>query len=162
MHWVSDLARVCMSILYVLMKPMSSNILRTHCRHTKTAEITTFPFCVSFSVMTCCPGSFIHSFPHRGCGVIRQGARCVCELCVAGVDLYHWFNPRHQKLSHLFFWNLQHTHTESYWVNHIDSVRKFKVCATGNKARKGHITIMWYFIISLARVDLNWASWTFL
>lgn len=37
---LSDLARVCRSILYVLMKPISSNMLRTHCRETKHARDT--------------------------------------------------------------------------------------------------------------------------
>ena len=114
-----------MSILYVLMKPMSSNMLRTHCRHTQQVQLH------HFSVL-CCP-SFSRSFslsvsgPYHGRGVIRQGARCVCELGEAGVDLLHWVDPRHQQLRHLFLWNLQRTHTESYGVNDMDGVSKYSV-----------------------------------
>lgn len=35
------------------------------------------------------------SAPHHVRGVVRQGARGVCELSEAGVDLFDRFDPRH-------------------------------------------------------------------
>lgn len=45
---LSDLARVCRSILYVLMKPMSSNMLRMHCRHTQQDWLHQMILCFFF------------------------------------------------------------------------------------------------------------------
>lgn len=61
---------------------------------------------------------------YQRCAVIWQGAWHVCELCKTRVDLCHGFDPRDQQLRHLFLWNLQRTHTESYWVDNIESVSK--------------------------------------
>lgn len=41
----SNLARVFRSILYVLMKPISSNMLRTPCRHTRQISLFISPVC---------------------------------------------------------------------------------------------------------------------
>lgn len=131
---LSDLARVCRSILYVLMKPMSSNMLRTHCRHTQQDQLHHFRL-----ISLCC---LLTALPYQGCGLIRQGARCVRELSVAGVDLHHWFDARHQQLRHLFLWNLQHTHTESYWVNNIDSVSKYNVSACESE----WVVQIWFYL----------------
>lgn len=53
----SDLASVCRSILYVLMKPMSSNMLRTHCRHRqkyRLCQFCFFLFCSVRRISSCC------------------------------------------------------------------------------------------------------------
>lgn len=97
----------------------AEDALQTH----TTASVT---FC-SFSLPSSNPPqsrsfSFV-SYQRRG--VVRQGAGRVCEFGKAGVDLLHGFDPRYQQLRHLFLWHLQHTHTESYWVNNMDSVSKY-------------------------------------
>lgn len=154
---LSDLARVCRSILYVLMKPMSSNMLRMHCRHTQRDQLHQFPRRVS-NLSLCCPSSslfLLTSGPYHGCGVIRQGTGRVRELSVAGVDLRHWFDPCHQQLRHLFLWNLQHTHTESYGVNNMDSVSKCDVC-------ESEWDVQIWFLPSYGTSSFHWpgGTWT--
>lgn len=111
------------------------------------------PLCVSlfltFSLST--------SVPYQRCGVIRQGARRVRELGKAGVGLLHGLDPRHQQLRHLFLWDLQRTHTESYGVNNIDSVRKYNVSAC-----ESEWDVQMWFLPSYGTSSFRWpgGTWT--
>lgn len=93
------------------MKPMSSNMLRTHCRNTQQEEIS-LHFLLDLFILYI----FYPFLPHQGCSVVRKGAGRVRELSVARVDLPHWLDAGHQQLGHLFLGNLEQMSMGWNWV----------------------------------------------